>query len=237
MKLAQSAGLVAGAVSMALGFAIKAEIEEDIFSTLIKAEEQVVRDKQAFSGDAVKAIMYGIEEALNQRKPRTKAHIDRVSQLCSSFGAFLQLPEREQATLNLTSSLHDVGKIVVADEVLDKSSELAPVEWEMLKRHSEIGYKISGLAYGMESDIALIIRAHHESWDGKGYPQGLKGEDIPYLARLLTIVDAFDAMTNDRPYYSAISPTEALRELKFCAGVQFDAALVEQFEKYISVDS
>ena len=89
----------------------------------------------------------------------------------------------------------------------------------------------------MESDIALIIRAHHESWDGKGYPQGLKGEDIPYLARLLTIVDAFDAMTNDRPYYSAISPTEALRELKFCAGVQFDAALVEQFEKYISVDS
>ena len=106
----------------------------------------------------------------------------------------------------------------MADEVLEKSDELTPVEWEMLKRHSEIGYKISGLAYGEDSDIALIIRAHHEFWDGRGYPQGLSGENIPYLARLIAIVDAFDAMTNDRPYYFAITAPEALQELQFCAG-------------------
>ena len=219
-------------VSIALGFSIKTEIEQDIFLTLIKAEESVLLDQQAGAQQAVQSVVQGIQKALAERKPRTKAHIDRVSELCQAFAGYLSFDEQEQAKLALITELHDVGKIVVADEVLEKSDELTPVEWEMLKRHSEIGYKISGLAYGEDSDIALIIRAHHEFWDGRGYPQGLSGENIPYLARLIAIVDAFDAMTNDRPYYFAITAPEALQELQFCAGSQFDKKLVEQFVNF-----
>jgi|GEM_PF-6596220 diguanylate cyclase (GGDEF)-like protein len=221
-------------LSIALGVAIKTEIEEDVFLTLIKAEERAWQSQQAVSSQVGQSVINGIQAVLAEQKPQTQAHVNRVTKLCSKFGTHLELIDQDLQKLELIACLHDVGKIVVADEVLNKSDELTPVEWEMLKRHSEISYKISSLAYGSDSDIAAAVYAHHEAWDGKGYPQGLSGERIPYLSRLLAIVDAFDAMTNDRSYYSAISQAEALKELKFCAGSQFDAKLVERFEEFIN---
>ncbi len=109
---------------------------------------------------------------------------------------------------------------------------LTPEEWVTVKKHPEVGYRIA-LA---TSDLHLIaegVLSHHERWDGKGYPRGIAGEDIPLMARIISIADAFDAMTNERPYRAARSPEEALEELRRCSGTQFDPSLVPIFERVI----
>lgn len=224
-------------LSISLGVATKTEIEEDIFLTLINAEQRVLSDKKALSSQVAADVIRGMKQALAERKPRTKEHVDRVHAICEQFSVYLEFSDKERETLASIAELHDVGKIAVADEVLDKTGELTAVEWEMLKRHSEIGYKIASLAYGAESEVALAIRAHHEAWDGQGYPQKLSGEAIPRFARLLAVVDAFDAMTNDRAYYSAISVDEAIKELKFCSDKQFDRLFVEKFAEFMNKKS
>jgi HD-GYP domain-containing protein (c-di-GMP phosphodiesterase class II) len=130
--------------------------------------------------------------------------------------------------MELLCALHDIGKIGIPEQILDKPGPLTGDEWVEMRKHPEIGYRIAQASPELVS-VAEGILCHHERWDGRGYPQGLKGADIPLLARILSVVDSFDAMTSDRAYRMAISREAALVEVEACAGGQFDPAICEAF--------
>ena len=140
----------------------------------------------------------------------------------------LNLEPLEISRLETCALLHDIGKINIGDEILNKWGKLTAEEWEAVKAHSQLGATIVSHAHQLAPCIACILH-HHERYDGGGYPKGLKGEDIPLYARILAIADAFAAMTSTRPYAEALSKREALEEMKRGAGKQFDPKLVEVF--------
>jgi HD-GYP domain-containing protein (c-di-GMP phosphodiesterase class II) len=146
------------------------------------------------------------------------------------IGVILDLSEDQMDELKLLAFLHDIGKIAVPDSILEKPGALTPKEWEEMKQHCEIGYRIAISAPEL-SPIANSILSHHERWDGSGYPQGLKGKQIPLLARIIAVLDAYDTMTQGRIYKKEISEQEALAEIVRCAGTQFDPEVVTAFQK------
>jgi HD-GYP domain-containing protein (c-di-GMP phosphodiesterase class II) len=130
--------------------------------------------------------------------------------------------------MRLLARVHDIGKITIPDNILFKAGRLDPDEYEIIKKHSEAGYKI--IQNITDSDfVSEAVLSHHERWDGQGYPQGLKGEDIPLFARIICVADAYDAMTSERVYQKAKTQEEAIEELKRCSGTQFDPKVVKAF--------
>lgn len=158
-----------------------------------------------------------------------RGHSERVSELALALGKELGFAERELQKLQYVALLHDVGKIGISDSIMNKPSTLSGEEYEDIKRHSAIGAEILKKVQFLSGKSQVILH-HHENYDGSGYPAGLKKEEIPLESRLLAIVDAYDAMTTERPYRRAISPKEAVEELVKCSGVQFDPALVKEFK-------
>ena len=156
-----------------------------------------------------------------------------MEELALLLGENLKLSETELNELIMLSALHDIGKIAVADSIILKPGKLSPQEWEMVKKHPEVGYRIAKSSVNLAA-IADAILTHHENWDGSGYPEGIKGSQIPLISRIISIVDSYDAMTNDRPYRKAHSKEYAIKELLSCSGKQFDPVLVEHFIKIIS---
>ncbi|TDO83384.1 HD domain-containing protein [Halanaerobium saccharolyticum] len=154
----------------------------------------------------------------------------RVEQLSEKFGEYLNLDYQEIINLSLLAKLHDIGKVSISEEILKKPGKLNKNEWSIMQQHCKRGYEIANSITEF-SPIAKYILYHHERWDGRGYPEGLMGEEIPLLSRIITIVDSFDVMTHARPYTEAISVEQAFKELKECSGSQFDADLVYEFCK------
>jgi len=140
----------------------------------------------------------------------------------------MNLSDAEQRNLLLLAKVHDMGKVGIPDEILFKSNRLTKKEYEKMKEHSRIGYKIASRSKEL-SHIANLILCHHEFWNGSGYPAGLQGEEIPLECRILCIMDAYDAMTSERPGNSRKSREAAVEELRRCAGTQFEPRLVEAF--------
>ena len=140
----------------------------------------------------------------------------------------MALSQTEISELALLATLHDIGKIGVNDQILNKPGKLTDEEWTQMRKHTEIGYRIAMSSPELIS-IADYILTHHERWDGKGYPQGLSGTAIPLISRILSVVDAYDAMTKDRVYRKAMSKDHAIEELKANAGSQFDPTVVGVF--------
>ena len=158
---------------------------------------------------------------------------DRKQELVVELGEYIGLPEHKIMDLRLLAQFHDIGKVGIPDRLLFKPGKLNEAEKTEMQRHSELGYRISKSIPELGS-IAELILKHHERWDGKGYPLGIRGLDIPMECRILAIVDAFDAMTHDRPYRTAMSVAYAMEELKSNSGTQFDARLVEEFLELLS---
>lgn len=148
----------------------------------------------------------------------------------------MNLSEERLNDLRLLSRFHDLGKVGIPDRTLFKPGRLTSEEFKEMKRHSEIGYRIA-LSTSDLAPIADYILKHHEWWDGSGYPLGLQGEDIPLECRILAIVDAYDSMTRDRPYRTAMSAQDAIAELQKYAEIQFDPELVERFVELINSKS
>jgi PAS domain S-box-containing protein len=182
-----------------------------------------------------KAI-YTIIKRLHENNKWEEQHSKRVSELSYCFGKALNLTEREISELKTIGLLHDVGKIAIDENLLNKEGKLTVEEYEEIKKHPAIGYRILSTVNEM-CEIADYILAHHESYDGSGYPKGLKGEEIPYLSRIITVIDAFDAMTSDRPYRRAMTYQEAYSELRRVSGSQFDSNIVKSFIAFMERES
>lgn len=177
------------------------------------------------------ALVHTLITALEAREFIT-GHSERLQEMVAFLGKFLNLPAATITNLRLLAQFHDIGKVGVPDHILFKPGPLTVDEALEMQRHCEIGYHIA-LSAPRLVPIADWILKHHEWWNGKGYPLGLKGEEIPIECRILAIADAYDAMTNDRPYRRAIPPEAARAEIKRCAGVQFDPELVDKFLKIL----
>jgi HD-GYP domain-containing protein (c-di-GMP phosphodiesterase class II) len=169
-----------------------------------------------------------LADAIEKRDPYTGNHTRRVMHYSAAIGRRLPLTARERENLMLAAILHDVGKIGVGDSVLKKEAELDVEEYKVILRHPEIGIEILGHINQLK-DVIPGIKFHHERWDGEGYPDRLKDEEIPYIARIIAVADAFDAMTTDRPYRKAKTKKEAAEELRKHAGIQFDIDIVNVF--------
>lgn len=178
------------------------------------------------------SLMDSMVQTLMEADETTNAHVERTRKLGEQLGMRLGFSDLQLSDLSLLCLLHDIGKLGIPLEILNKPGKLSPDEWEIMKSHTEKGYRIA-LASPELSRIADYIRCHHECWNGKGYPSGLQQESIPLLSRVISIVDAYDAMTNDRPYHKAMSSEEARAELLRCAGTQFDPNLTAEFVRML----
>lgn len=193
-----------------------------------KAEELMYRDKLRHSASTKSQIVSTVMATLAERDFITEGHAQRLSELCLLLGQKIGLSPRQLNDLALLAQVHDLGKVGIPDSILFKKGPLANEEWKIMHQHPEKGYRIASCSHDL-AGVADLILKHHERWDGTGYPLGLKGEEIPIECRILAIVDAFDAMTSDRPYRKAKSKEEAISELKRCSGSQFDPVLVKAF--------
>ena len=169
-----------------------------------------------------------LADAIEKRDPYTGGHTQRVTQYSLAIAKYLQLNALEKKWLKITSVLHDIGKVGIEDQILRKPEPLSPDESEMIKRHCNIGVEIIKHIRQLRESIPGV-KYHHEQLDGKGYPNGLKGEEIPVLAKIVAVADTFDAMTTDRPYRIAMGREAAVKELEKCSGTQFDEKVVEAF--------
>ena len=178
------------------------------------------------------ATLRSLISILEAKDRYTKGHTERVASYSMALANRLELPPEVLRRILFGSLLHDIGKMGLRDSIINKPGPLNDEEWEQMRAHPVVG---AAIVEKMEflTGAVEIVRHHHESWNGKGYPDGLAGEDIPLVARIVTVGDSFDAMTTDRPYRKALSITEAIRRLEEGAGVQFDAELVKVFVKYV----
>jgi HD-GYP domain-containing protein (c-di-GMP phosphodiesterase class II) len=169
-----------------------------------------------------------LADAIEKRDPYTGGHTQRVTLYSQSIAKFLQLKPLERKWLKIASVLHDIGKIGIEDHILKKPERLSPEEFNMIKHHSDIGAEIIEHIRQLRESIPGV-KYHHEQVNGKGYPDGLRGEEIPILAKIVAVADTYDAMTTNRPYRKAMEKEVAIGELRRCSGTQLDKEVVEAF--------
>ena len=215
-------------LSMSMGAAAKESMSENIKNVFKKAEDRMYKHKLIENKSVRSSIITSLGKALAERDYETEEHTRRMKKYAILFGKALKLPDSKLDELSLLSTLHDIGKIAIPDNILLKPAELTEKERELIKKHSEIGYRIA-MSTAELAPIADAILHHHERWDGNGYPYGLKGEKIPLTSRIIFIVDAYDAITNDRPYRKASSKEFAFSEINRCSGLQFDPNITDIF--------
>ncbi len=204
------------------------------YSRLFKlAEDKMYANKMANSEKNYDMIIGSIKKNLHDNKFESLDHFERLVKMCVEMGEILKLEKDDIKNIALLAELHDVGKVGLEKELLLKKGPLTNEEWQSVKRHPELGFKIVSASTKL-SHIGKGILAHHEHWNGKGYPQGLKGKEIPLIARIFSIVEAYDVMTHERTYKPTYTHDRAIKELKTCSGTQFDPYLVEIFINYIN---
>ncbi len=219
-------------LSLSIGIAVREDPAVSLRETYKDADDYMNRIKLHHSRSARSAVVHTLLKALEARDFITEGHGERMQVLAVLLGRGLGLADSVLTTLRLLAQFHDIGKVGVPDRILFKEDRLTTEEYLEMQRHSEIGQRIA-LASPELSPLADLILMHHEWWDGKGYPLGLAGEDIPLECRILALADAYDAMTNDRPYRKAMSHEEAKAEIIRCSGTQFEPRLADLFLKLL----
>lgn len=215
-------------VSISMGSSTKNEPYKDINMVIIEAEELMYQNKLIENKSTSASIITSLKRVLSEKGIETSEHINRVNFFSIEIGKSLGLPENKFAELSLLAALHDIGKVAIPEAILLKQGKLSESEWKLIKTHPQTGYNIIRYSPNM-AHIAEAILAHHECWDGSGYPCGLKGENIPITSRILYVADAYEVMTNEKTYKNKMSTAQAIEELKICAGKQFDPQIVKNF--------
>jgi diguanylate cyclase (GGDEF)-like protein len=192
------------------------------------ADHRMYAQKGTRPGSAERQSSNVLVRSLHEREPHFATHLAGVARLAMALGRAVRLDAEELDVVTRAAQLHDVGKMAVPDEILRKPVALDEREWEVMRRHTLTGERILAAAPALVP-VAKLVRSTHERWDGNGYPDGLAGEQIPLGARIIFVCDAYEAMVEERPYRTSMSPQEALAELRRCAGTQFDPRLVELF--------
>jgi putative two-component system response regulator len=178
--------------------------------------------------NTTRATLEAFSETIEQKDAYTKGHCNRVRNISVALGKALRLSHERLAILEGGALLHDIGKIGISEEILNKKGKLTQMEFDIIRMHPISGERIIN-HIEMFQPYRPIIRSHHERMDGTGYPDGLKGEEIPFDVRIVSLADAFDAMTSNRAYRSALPTEIAVEEIKICSGTQFDPEIVEVF--------
>lgn len=199
-------------------------VVETIRRNLQSMRTKKLMDRTSLHSELLRSLL----QALSQCDSDTGEHVQRTQKSGQELGRRINLTDQEQSSLALLAIMHDIGKIGIPLEILNKPGKLNDSEWNMMKTHVQKGYQIAKSSQEF-SGIADMILYHHERWDGRGYPQGLREEQIPLLSRIIAVVDAYDAMTNDRAYRKALAESAARSELLRCAGTQFDPNIVREF--------
>jgi len=219
-------------ISLSFGCDTKTSMTQDIRATLKNAEDAMYRNKRSSSAGTNNALINSIMKALNAKCPLEDTHSNNVGRLCEQTAIAMKLTEENIRESAIAGAMHDIGKIGLDPEILEKAEPLTEAEWAQVKNHPEIGYRIlcTSSEYYV---IAEYVLAHHERWDGRGYPKGLSGTGISLAARIIAVADAYDVMTSARPYRRKLSSREAAEELLRNAGRQFDPDVVKVFVEQV----
>lgn len=218
--------------SISLGQATKIESGIPLSDYINVAEKYMYQQKMLDYKSVHSSLLISIKNTMYEKSHETEQHAERLAQQSVQLGQLMDMSEDALVALQLFATVHDIGKISIDKNILTKKEPLTDDEWLEIRKHPETGYRIANSSPGL-IHIAEFILCHHEWWDGTGYPRGLSGDQIPLSSRILSVVDAYDAMTHDRSYRKARSPEEAMEELKMFSGTQFDPELVELFVRHV----
>lgn len=217
-------------VSVAIGYAVKSELSQDMNEIYAQAEDRMYSRKLSESSSQRRKTIDLIMNSLFEKNHREMLHSKRVSELSEAIAVAMRFDAAHVSQIRTAALMHDIGKIGVEDSILNKAGRLNDTERHEIEKHSEIGYRILSSANEF-AEIANDVLEHQEMWDGTGYPRGIAGEAISLNARIIAVADAYDAMSSDRPYRKALSKNVALAELVKCSGQQFDPTIVDVFVK------
>lgn len=215
-------------LSVSYGYSFIKKAVADLSMMFREADNKMYQNKLLKENSNRSSIVKALTKMLEAKDFITQGHAQRMERLAVMMGRTLGLSHNQIDRLELLAKFHDIGKVGIPDSILMKPGRLTENEWEIMKSHSIIGKRIAETSPELR-EISQLILLHHERWDATGYPLGMRGEDIPVECRILSIIDTFDAMTNDRPYRNALSLKEAGAEIARCAGTQFDEHLVHIF--------
>ena len=219
-------------LSISFGFAVQKNIQDNLGALMKEAEGYLYNkkyyDARSLKGKTIDVIM----NTLFEKSPRDKMHSERVGNISALIAERLGFDKEHVNIIRVAGWLHDIGKIGIPENILNKESDLNEQEWVIMKTHPEKSWRILENTFEF-FEIADFVLYHHEKWDGSGYPNGLKGEEIPIETRIISVADAYDAMAYNRSYREKIKLSEAIKELRRCSGTHFDPEIVEVFVTYV----
>lgn len=218
--------------SVALGTSTRSSLDVPLSKVVADAEAAAYRRKLLEQASPRSALILVLRKILSHKSLETAEHSARMSVLAAKIGGWVGLPDGTLSNLALLCQVHDIGKLAIPDSVLQKPGPLTPHEWWLVRAHPEVGCGIVESTREL-AHLGNSVLSHHEYWNGRGYPRGIQGIEIPLIARITAIADAYDVMTHDRPYRKAMSREMALREMLRCSGSQFDPGLVGIFARVV----
>jgi diguanylate cyclase (GGDEF)-like protein/PAS domain S-box-containing protein/putative nucleotidyltransferase with HDIG domain len=215
-------------LSISYGYDTKTSDKQKIIELLANAENYMYRHKLYERSSMRSKTIDIIMNTLFEKSNRESMHSNRVSSICTAIASEMNFDKDDVNKIRIAGLVHDIGKIGIDEKILNKPGKLSDDERDQINKHPEVGWRILSSANEF-SELANFILNHHERWDGRGYPNGLSGEDIPLEARIIAVADSYDAMTSERGYRTSLSQDEAIKEMQRCSGTQFDPDIVEVF--------